>query len=192
MPRAVRSAATAMAAARSRARSTPPRLRPARRRLAPARCLCRSPLQLTSMPPGQTQHERAAVGAVADASAALAGADELPRRPGQVGVAVQVTAGDRVAEVLAFGIDLEAVPEPIVQARRDPVESIRDRRPAGHFGALIALDSKARLVIPVHIRRPVPLVVQEPDGEGGRRRGVDGADEVAELVVALCPGRGEL
>src|SRR5580693_4789924 len=146
LPRAARSAATARAAARSRARSTPLRPPPDPRRSAPAWSLCRSPLQLSSMQPGEAEHEGAAVGAVADAGAALAGADELSRRPGQVGVAVQVAAGDRVAEVLAFGVDLKAAPEPIVQARRDPVEGIRDRRPAGHFRALVALDGEARLV----------------------------------------------
>src|SRR2546430_8603053 len=35
-------------------------------------------------------------------------------------------------------------------------------------------------------------VVEQADREGRRRRGVDGADEAAELVVAAGPGGGEL
>ena len=114
-----------------------------------------------------------------------------PGAHGSSGIAVQVAARDRVAQILALGVDLEASPEAVVQARRDPVEGIRDRRPSRNLGALIAGNREARLVVPVDVRAPRPLFVEQSDGEGGRGRRIDGADEVAELIVAAGSGRRE-
>ena len=108
----------------------------------------------------------------------------LSRRPGQQRVAVEVGACDGVGQVLALGVDLEAGPEVVVQAGRHPVEGVGDRRPAGHIGALRAAHGEARLVIPVDVRAQRSLLVEHADGLRGRRRGIDRADVVAELVVA--------
>src|SRR5262249_23684759 len=126
----------------------------------------------------------ASVRAVSDSHAALARSHELTWRPGQVWVAVEVTARDRVTEILALGEDLEAPAEGVMHARCDPVEGIRDRRPPRDIGALVTANCVARLMIPGDIGAEWPLLVDQADRPGGWGRGVDGADEVAELIIA--------
>src|SRR5580658_5962619 len=148
-------------------------------------------LVLPSVMVSDAEDVGAAVGTVADAGAAQALADLLPRSPGQERIAVEIAACDRVGEILPLGIDLEAAPM-VVQARRDPVEGIGDRGPPRHLGALAARHLEARLVIPVDIRRPGSLLIEQPDRVRGRRRRVDGTDEVPELIVAAGTSGREL
>src|SRR5579872_6938335 len=133
----------------------------------------------------------ASVGAVAGAGAAQALPDALSGRPGKQWVAVEVAARDRVREVPPLGIDLETAPM-VVQARRDPVEGVGDGGPPRHFGALGARYLEARLVVPVDVRSPGSLLIEESDRERGRRRGIDGTGKVAELIVAAGTGGREL
>src|ERR1700733_10560445 len=200
-PCAAQSRSTSAAAARSRAPSTslPPPESAARSVPAPPWAwpqlffsIRRFARRAASVLVRETQHVGASVGTVPDPRATLPGPDVLSRRPGQQRISVQVAAGDRVAQILALGVDLKAPPEAVVKARRDPVERIRDRRPSRNLGALIAGNREARLVVPVDVRAPRPLLVEQSDGEGGRGRRIDGPHEVAELVVAAGSGRREV
>src|SRR5262245_60774218 len=151
-----------------------------------------SPTGCGSVPIRETERVGASVRAVSDSHAALARSHVLTWRPGQVWVAVEVRARDRVTEVLALGEDLEAPADGVMHARRNPVEVIRDRRPPPYIGALVTGDCVARLVVPGDIGAEWPLLVDQTDRPGCRGRGIDGADEVAELIIAAGPRRGVL